>query len=63
MIGIMLIIFLLIPESPWWLAGKEKLEKASKILLRFNGHIPGYNVNEVIVSSFRRSGGVDRSKY
>lgn len=50
MIGGMLFIFLLIPESPWWLASKEKLDKASKILTRFNGHVPGYNVQEVIVS-------------
>lgn len=51
MIGVMLIIFLLIPETPWWLAGKEKLNKAAKVLLRYNGHIEGYNVDEVIVSN------------
>jgi sugar porter (SP) family MFS transporter len=48
MIGVMLIIFLLLPESPWWLAGKDKLEKAEKILLRYNGHIEGYNVQDNI---------------
>lgn len=54
MIGAMLVIFLLLPESPWWLAGQEKLEKAAKVLLRFNGHVPGYNVDEVIVSLVQR---------
>ena len=49
MVGVMLIIFLLIPETPWWLASKGKLDSASKVLLRYNGHIEGYNVNEVIV--------------
>lgn len=49
MIGGMLIIFLLIPESPWWLVGQEKRDKAAKVLTRFNGHIEGYNVQEVIV--------------
>lgn len=50
MIGGMLIIFLLLPESPWWLASKGKLQSAEKMLLRFNGHIEGYNVQEHLVS-------------
>lgn len=50
MVGVMLAIFLLIPETPWWLASKGKLDSASKVLLRYNGHIEGYNVDEVIVS-------------
>ncbi|RDW62205.1 putative maltose permease (MalP) [Coleophoma cylindrospora] len=48
MIGTMLIIFLLIPESPWWLAGKGKLQSAEKVLLKYHGHIEGYNVQEQI---------------
>ncbi|KIX08671.1 uncharacterized protein Z518_03328 [Rhinocladiella mackenziei CBS 650.93] len=48
MIGAMIIIFLLIPETPWWLAGKEKLDKVAKVLLKYNGHIEGYNVQETI---------------
>lgn len=52
MIGGMLIIFLLIPESPWWLAGKGKVDKAAKVLQRYNGHLEGYNVDEMIVSLF-----------
>jgi len=49
MIGGMLVIFLLLPETPWWLVEHGKIEKAQKVLLRFNGHLPGYNVNEVLV--------------
>jgi hypothetical protein len=52
MVGVMLIIFLLIPETPWWLASKEKLDKAAKVLLKYNGHVEGYNVDEVIVSIY-----------
>ena len=55
MIGMMLAIFLLIPETPWWLAGKGKLEKAEKILLRYNGHIKDYDVKEHIVSLPRKA--------
>lgn len=51
MIGVMFIIFVFIPETPWWLASKEKLDKAAKVLLRYNGHIEDYNVDEVIVSN------------
>lgn len=52
MIGGMLIIFLLIPESPWWLASKGKIDKAANVLQRFYGHQEGYNVDETIVSFF-----------
>lgn len=51
MIGAMLIIFILLPETPWWLASKGKLDKAKKVLLKYNGHLEGYNAQEVIVSS------------
>jgi len=48
MIGAMLIIFLVIPETPWWLVGKGRLEKAAKVLTRYNGHIKGYNAQDQI---------------
>ena len=48
MIGLMLICFLLLPETPWWLCSKSRTEAAAKVLTRFNGHVPGYNVHEVI---------------
>jgi SP family general alpha glucoside:H+ symporter-like MFS transporter len=51
MIGAMVVIFLLIPETPWWLAGQGRFDEASKVLLRYNGHIDGYNVQEAIVST------------
>lgn len=50
MIGIMLVIFVSIPETPWWLASKGKLDSAAKVLSRYNGHVEGYNVHEVVVS-------------
>lgn len=50
MMGVMGIIFVLVPETPWYLAGKDKLDEASKVLLTYNGHIKGYNVEETIVS-------------
>lgn len=49
MIGIILIIFLAIPESPWWLASKGKVEKASKVLRRCYGGVEGYNIEQQIV--------------
>ncbi|KAF4551087.1 Sugar (and other) transporter-like protein 49 [Elsinoe fawcettii] len=48
MIGVMLVIFLLLPESPWWLASKGKTDKAAKILNMVNRDVPGYNAHEVI---------------
>ncbi|WWD09795.1 hypothetical protein V865_007923 [Kwoniella europaea PYCC6329] len=48
MIGVMGIIFVLLPESPWWLVSKGKLDKASKVLQRYYGHIEGYNVSDEV---------------
>ncbi|WWC60749.1 uncharacterized protein I303_103325 [Kwoniella dejecticola CBS 10117] len=48
MIGIMGIIFVLLPESPWWLVGKGKLDKASRVLERYYGRIEGYNVADEV---------------
>jgi MFS transporter, SP family, general alpha glucoside:H+ symporter len=53
MIGIILIIFLVIPESPWWLASKGKVERASKVLRRCYGGVEGYNIEQQIVRDFR----------
>jgi MFS transporter, SP family, general alpha glucoside:H+ symporter len=50
MVGISVIIFLFIPESPWWLVSKGRNEQAAKVLQRYFGKIPGYNVQEKIVS-------------
>ncbi|WVW82736.1 hypothetical protein I302_104747 [Kwoniella bestiolae CBS 10118] len=48
MIGVMGVIFILLPESPWWLVSKGKLDQASKMLHRYYGHIDGYNVPDEI---------------
>ena len=52
MVGLIAIIFALIPESPWWLVSKGKIDKAAKILNWCNGKVDGYSVDEQIVSSF-----------
>lgn len=49
MIGAIAIIFVLLPESPWWLVSKGKLDKAAKVLTFCNGKVDGYDVQEQIV--------------
>lgn len=49
MIGAIAIIFVLLPESPWWLVSKGKLDKAAKVLTFCNGNVDGYDVQEQIV--------------
>ncbi|KAJ5946930.1 hypothetical protein N7454_003769 [Penicillium verhagenii] len=48
MIGVIAIIFVLIPESPWWLVSKGKVDRAAKILQTYNGGVEGYDVQEQI---------------
>lgn len=43
------VVFALLPETPWWLASKGKLDKATKVLQSLNGGIEGYDVQEQIV--------------
>jgi hypothetical protein len=49
MIGAIIFIFLLLPESPWWLVSKGKLDKAANVLNFFNGRVDGYDAQEQIV--------------
>jgi hypothetical protein len=49
MIGLIGIIFVLLPETPWWLASKGRLDKATKVLEICNGGVEGYDVQEQIV--------------
>ncbi|KAJ5820027.1 hypothetical protein N7474_005618 [Penicillium riverlandense] len=48
MVGAIGFIFVLLPESPWWLVSKGKLEQAAKILKRYNGNVKEYSVDEQI---------------
>ncbi|KAJ3530958.1 hypothetical protein NM208_g9091 [Fusarium decemcellulare] len=48
MIGIILVIFLIIPESPWWLASKGKVDQASKVLHLCFSKVEGYDVEQQI---------------
>lgn len=51
MIGCILVAFLLIPESPWWLASKGKVDQASQVLNRCFANVEGYDINQQIVSA------------
>ena len=48
-VGVSLIIFVILPESPWWLVGKDRHEKAMKALRLCNGRVEGYDIQEQIV--------------
>jgi len=49
MVGIIIITFAFIPESPWWLVSKGKIDKAARILTRCNGNVKDYSIDEHIV--------------
>ncbi|GIJ90475.1 hypothetical protein Asppvi_009430 [Aspergillus pseudoviridinutans] len=48
MIGAAGVIFVLIPETPWWLVSKGKMQKAEKVLKTCNGTVPDYNIDDQI---------------
>lgn len=45
------IVFAFLPETPWWLASKGKVDEAAKVLRFCNGGVEGYDIEEQIVSS------------
>jgi hypothetical protein len=49
MIGVAGVIFLLVPETPWWLVSKGKTQQAEKVLKTCNGSVPGYDIQDQIV--------------
>ncbi|KAL8292368.1 hypothetical protein RQP46_001834 [Phenoliferia psychrophenolica] len=45
MIGAIIILWSILPESPWWLAAKGRHEDGRAVLERLNGKIEGYDVD------------------
>lgn len=45
MLGIMLAIYIYMPESPWWCANHGHHERGRAIVARLNGGIEGYDVD------------------
>lgn len=58
MIGVSAIIFALLPETPWYLVGKGKLDQANKVLTRIHGRKQDYNPQEQVVSIHRSRYGI-----
>jgi MFS transporter, SP family, general alpha glucoside:H+ symporter len=50
MIGGIGVIFAFLPETPWYLASKGKVDEASRVLNMFHKNVEGYDVQEQIVS-------------
>lgn len=49
MVGLAGIIFFVIPESPWWLVSKGRLDSAGKVLKTFYGDLSDAEVSERLV--------------
>jgi len=49
MIGVSAIIFVFLPETPWYLVSKGKLDQAKKVLTKMHGRKQGYDSQEQVV--------------
>ncbi|KAG8628291.1 hypothetical protein KVT40_004164 [Elsinoe batatas] len=47
-IGLMLLIYIFLPESPAWCITRGKTEQAKKVLATLNRGVPGYDVDEQV---------------
>ncbi|CEL12021.1 hypothetical protein ASPCAL15114 [Aspergillus calidoustus] len=66
-LGIMLIIYILVPETPAWCVTAGKHERAKKNLKRLNGHVKDYNVDHqlqvlVLVAEHERALAVEQNR-
>ncbi len=50
MLGVLLIINVLLPESPWWLVQTGKIDKAEEVLEKTHKGVPGYETKHELVS-------------
>ncbi|THX79417.1 general substrate transporter [Aureobasidium pullulans] len=48
MIGVSAIIFVFLPETPWYLVSKGKLDQAKKVLMKMHGRKQGYDSQEQV---------------
>ncbi|WWD22218.1 hypothetical protein CI109_106709 [Kwoniella shandongensis] len=48
MIGAIAVVYMFLPETPWYLVGKGKLDKCRKTLNKLNAKVPGYDVEQEI---------------
>ncbi|THZ21589.1 general substrate transporter [Aureobasidium pullulans] len=48
MIGVSAIIFVFLPETPWYLVSKGKLDQAKKVLTKMHGRKQGYDSQEQV---------------
>jgi SP family general alpha glucoside:H+ symporter-like MFS transporter len=60
MLGIMGIVHLFIPESPYWCAGKGNDDRGRKIIEQLNGDIEGYDVDGGLDGKVVAEGSLDR---
>ena len=49
MLGILLIINVLLPESPWWLVQRHKVDRAEKVLATTRKGVAGFDVKQEVV--------------